>query len=154
MKNLSKNLKLIVDIESGGNIHRFSHDYLEEERSDKLRAWIKGTRDPNLNEIDKLVKSIKKTVGKELSLDWLVYDKGEMFVEYDKIKEDNKMVKEQLNSVMEEYGAFKKMALANFHNVDTSNLFVDDINELSKLDDVTKAFWLGQAYLSDLTRNT
>lgn len=151
MKNLSKNLKTIVDIETGGNIHRFSNDYLQEERSDKLRAWINGSRDPNLGEIDKVVESIKSKIGKELSLDWLVYNKGEMFVDYNKIKEDKKLVQDELDKVLEEYGAFKKMALANFPDVDMSNQFVDNIDELSKLDVLTKNLFLGQSYFSELT---
>ena len=77
---LSKNIQLIVDIEANGNIHRFTNEYLNEERSDKLRAWIKGTKAPNLNEIDKFVQSLKNSTGRHISLDWLVYDIGEMFI--------------------------------------------------------------------------
>jgi len=50
-------------------------------------------------------------------------------------------------------GAIMQGSNLGKHDVDTSNQFVDNIDELSKLDDVTKAFWLGRAYLSDLTRN-
>jgi hypothetical protein len=150
MENVSKNLKKIVDIETGGNVHRFSNDYLGEERSDKLRAWINGTKTPNLNEIDKMVRSLKIALGKELSLDWLVYDKGNMFVEYERFVEENRIIKEELKNIQEEYGAFKKMALANFHDVDMSNQFVDNIDALDGLDVVTKNLFLGQSYFSEL----
>lgn len=67
MEILSKKIKQIVDIETGGNIHKFSNEYLDEERSDKLRAWIKGTKDPNLNEIDKFIRAVTKKNGKKIN---------------------------------------------------------------------------------------
>ena len=153
MENVSKNLQIVVKSKTGENIHKFATNYLGEDRSDKLQAWIKGTRVPNLKEIDKLIKSFKSTTGQELSLDWLVYNKGEMFSKYEEFVEENRIIKEELEAIKQEYGAFKKMALSNFNDVDTSNLFVDDIDELFKLNDVEKNIWLGQAYLPDLTRN-
>ena len=65
------------------------------------------------------------------------------------------LLQERVRSFEEQQNKWvtKMMENGNFNTVDTSNLFVDDINELSKLDEVTKAFWIGRAYLSDLTRN-
>lgn len=133
MEILSKNLKKIVDIETGGNIHRFSNDYLGEERSDKLRAWIKGGKSPNLAELDKLVQKMKDVLGKELNLNWLIYDKGQMYVDYEGIIHENESIKEELESLKEEYSKFKKMALSNFNFGGQFSQLVENIDIIKLL---------------------
>jgi hypothetical protein len=153
MENVSKNLQIVVKSETGDNTHKFATDYLGEERSDKLRAWINGTRVPNLAELDKFVTKYKIATGKDLSLDWLVYNKGEMFTKYEEFVEESRIIRKELELLKEEYGAFKKMALANFPNVDTNNQFADNIDAFSELNVLDKNFWIGQAYYSDLAGN-
>ena len=84
------------------------------------------------------------------------YNFDEILARLDAEKKEKDEMKRELDSLKEEYGAFKKMALANFPNVCTNDHLTDNIEAVNQLGDVKKNFWTSHIYLADmidLTRN-